>query len=453
MSSTNTILPRPEVTPPRSWAFPRGLTVVLPNGLTVVAHHLPGKQIVALKLLLDLGSEAEPAGLEGLANITISALAEGTTSYDAHGFAVARSRLGASYQAGCGSETGTITMTVPVSKLEAGLDLLAEAVLRPTFPAPEIDRLVKQRLNGITNELSSPSNRASLELAKAFYVASSRRSKPGRGSAESVARIDREAARGFYVQQADSATTTLVVAGDLSGYALEDLVAARFGEWLSVGRTAAPVKAAELAGEPRVIIVDRPGAVQTQLLLAAPAVTMNDPDLPPISLSAHVLGGGMESRIMSVLREEKGYIYSMNASASGGRSDGRFVVSGAVQTEVTRPAVADLLAILRGYAADGIRESERVAAVEKLAGGAPLSYDTSQAVAGATASMIANGLPDSYVDDQLAALRATTVDGVNSAFARGVALDRAVLVAVGDAAIITDSLRGTGLGDVTVVPA
>lgn len=452
MSST-AVLPRPEVAPPRPWTFPTNSKVVLGNGLTVVAYHLPGKQIAAFTLLLGFGQETEPEGLEGLANITMSALDEGTVSYDAPAFAAARSRIGASYGAGCGSRTASVTMTVPVIKLAPALDLLAEAVLRPTFLAAEVDRLVKQRLDGITNELANPGSRAGLELAKVFYAASSRRSLPGGGTAESVARIDSDAVKNFYLQHVDPATSTLIVAGDLSGLALEALVGERFGEWVSAGRTAAPAAAAELTRAAKVVVVDRPGSVQTQLLLAAPAPATLDPDLPSVIVSAAALGGGVDSRIVAVLREEKGYTYGINASMKGKKTHGRFVVSGAVQTEVTGPAVEDLLTILRDYADGGIREDERVRAVEMLAERAPLQYETPQAVVGAATGIFAGGLPEDQVDRRLAALRATTVEGINVAFARSVALDQAVLVAVGDAAVITDSLRGTGLGDVTVVPA
>lgn len=446
------VLPRPDVVPPRPWTFPASRTLVLPNGLTVVGYHLPGKKIAALTLLLDLGQETEPEALEGLASITMSALDEGTASYDSQGFAAARNRIGGKYGAGCDSNVGSVSLSLPVSKLAPALDLLAEAALRPTFPAGEVDRLVKQRLDGLANELANPSSRANVELAKAWYTASSRRSKPGGGTADSVGRIDRNAVEAFYREQADPATSTLIVAGDLSGVALGDVAAARFGEWVSRGRTRVPVPAAALYGASRFVVVDRPGSVQTQLLLAAPSVGKAHPDLPAARVAAYALGGGMDSRIMAVLREEKGYTYGISAQAQTERADGRLVVSGAVQTEVTGPAVEELMAILRDYASGGIREDERVAAVEALAGRAPLQYETPQAVASTASSLLANGLPDDYIDRQNAALRATTVEGINAAIARSVALDQPVLVAVGDGSVITEPLRAAGLGDVTVVP-
>jgi predicted Zn-dependent peptidase len=234
---------------------------------------------------------------------------------------------------------------------------------------------------------------------------------------------------------------------------VEKLIGARFGEWISVGRALTPVPPAELLTGPRVVVVDRPGSVQTQLMLAAPSVHMDDADLPAVMVSAYALGGGMESRIMAVLREEKGYTYGISAQAQSERSDGRFVVAGAVQTEVTGPAVDDLMTILRGYAEGGIQESERVTAVDNLAGRAPLQYERPEAVANTAAQVLANGLPDTHVDDQIAALRSTTVARINEAFATGVRLDKAVLVAVGDGAKITEVLGTAGLGDVTVVPA
>src|SRR5206468_2718680 len=125
-----------------------------------------------------------------------------------------------------------------------------------------------------------------------------------------------------------------------------------------------------------VVVVDRPGAVQTMLALAVPAVGKSAPELPALTVGAYVVGGGMESRIMTVLREEKGYTYGIRATVQSERYDGRLVVSGSVQTDVTGPAVDDLVDILRTFAADGIDEAERVPAVEQLAGRAPLNYET-----------------------------------------------------------------------------
>jgi predicted Zn-dependent peptidase len=268
-----------------------------------------------------------------------------------------------------------------------------------------------------------------------------------------VARIDRAAVTTFFRKQADPATTTIVLAADLSEIDVDQLVEQSFGAWVSAGRTKVLAPPAELAGGPRVVVVDRPGAVQTQLLLAAPSVGKDSPDLPSVMVSAYALGGGLDSRIMALLREEKGYTYGIRAQAQAERSEGELVVTGAVQTEVTGPAIQDLMEILREYAATGIREGERVAAVESLAGRAPLQYERPEAVAAAAASVLANGLPEDHVDWELAAVRASTVDGVNSAFARGVALDRAVLVAVGDGSTVAEAVKGAGLGDVTVVPA
>ncbi len=444
---------RPEVAPPRPWTFPRGRTVVLPNGLTIQAFHLPGKQIAAVKLVLDVGHAAEPAGLEGLGNITFSALKEGTACYDAQGLSAARNRIGASFSAGCGSYTSTVSMRAPLESIQAALDLLAEAVLRPSFPASGVDRLVKRRLDGMTSALANPGSRAGLELAKVYWASTSRWAVPAGGTAESVARIDRSAVESFYARHLDPATATLVVAGDLSGVALERLVDERFGAWAASGVAAARVPAAQVVAGPRVVVVDRPGSVQTQLLLTAPAVAQTHPDLPSISVAAYVLGGGLDSRIMAVLREEKGYTYGINAAASTGRDHGQFTISGAVQTPVTGAAVQDLLAILRDYASGGIRDSEHRAAVEALAGRVPLQYDSPQAVAGTVASLVADGLPADYVDLQIAAMRATTVEGVNAAYSRSVGMDRAVLVAVGDGSVITEPLRTAGLGPVTVIPA
>lgn len=448
---TTSTLPRPEVAQARPWFFPKAERFALANGLAVVAYHLPGKHVVALNLLLDLPLHEEPAGQEGVAMIAISALDEGTESYDSQGFASARNRLGATYGVTCDANGGTVTLEVPASRLAAGLDLLAEAVLRPTFQAAEVDRLVKQRIDAIANEKATPVGRAKLEMDKTFYAAGSRRAVATGGTAESVAGLDRSKVEAFYRGHVDPATTTLVVAGDLSGIDLTALLEGRFGGWTTQGRTRSAVPTGDAVARRRIVVVDRPGAVQTQLMLALPAVARSHPDFAATQIAARVLGGGLDSRLMELLREEKGYTYGISAQVNAERFDGRFMSGGSVATDVTAPAIADLLQVFATYAEEGLTEDELTKSVDNLAGRAPLSYERSQSVAQVAGLLIANGLPDDYVDSSLAALRDLTVDAVNQAFARSVRLDQAVLVAVGDASLFAEALQEHG--EVTVVPA
>ena len=450
---TTNVLPRPEVAPARPWTFPKAQRFSLPNGLSVVAYDLPGKQVAAIRVLLDLPLHCEPKGLEGIAQITVTSLDEGTERFDAQAFANARNRLGASYGAGADATGGTLSLDVPVSRLTAALELLAEAVLRPTFPAPEVDRLVKQRLDAISSERANPDSRARIELAAAWYARGSRRALPAGGTTESVAAIDRDAVESFYRGQVDPATTTVIVAGDLSDVDLTALVTACFGDWPTQGRVRATAPSDDVVGGPGVVVVDRPGSVQTMLSHALPGVDRNNADMPQLQVAARILGGGMDSRIMAVLREEKGYTYGISAQAAAEQTDGRVLIGGSVQTEVTGPAVEDLVAILREFAASGVREGELVPAIEALTLRAPLSYERPQAVAQAASTIIGNGLADDYIDTSRAAVRATTESAVHEAFIRSAPLGQALLVAVGDGAVITESLKAAGLGDVTVIPA
>ncbi len=450
---TTSVLPRPEVSPARPWSFPKSTSFTLPNGLKVVVHDLPGKHLLAMRLVLDLPLGAEPIGFEGAALIALRSLEEGTERYDAQALAAARDRLGASYGVSCDTDAATVIMDVPSSRLAPAIELLAELVQRPTFPEAGVQRLVKERLDAIASELASADSRAGVELAKAYYVTGSRRAIPVGGTAVTVAAINRDVAAELFRARAVPATSTLVVAGDLSGVDLQDLVTGSFGEWQGSGVGGSAVQEDDVVAGPQLVIVDRPGSVQTALGLAVPAVARGDADKPALDIAAYALGGGMESRLMSVLREEKGYTYGIGARIMAERYDGRLIISGSVQTDVTGPAVEDLLTILRGLAADGVREEERAPAVEQLAGRAPLQYETAAAVAGTSASLLAAGLPADQVDRVRAALQATTVETVNAALQSRCPVEQLVLVAVGDASKIEAPLRGLGFDDVSVVPA
>ncbi len=445
-------LPRPEVAPATPWSFPTPADHTLDNGLRVLLYHLPGKRVAALRLLVDLPTGSEARGAEGVGQLALQALTQGTSRYDEQQMAVARDRLGATCSTSCDSSGGHIALDAPVSRLSGALDLLAEIVLRPTFPTGPVERLMKQRLDRIAADLATPGRRAQIELDSAWYAPGSRGSVPTGGTTDTVGGLTRDAVAGYYLAQVSPETSTLVVAGDLSWTDILAKIEAHLGTWKAEA-TPRPPRVDDVIGGTRVVIVDRPGSVQTQITLAQPAVRVAHPDLQPLSIAAYALGGGMESRIMTVLREDKGYTYGIKGTIATERHQGRLVISGAVQSEVTVPALMDLFGILHDFTDGGITEDERVTAVEKLAGGAPLKYETPQAIAGTAAGLVAQELPLNHPDVSRMRLRAATTESVDAAFRRHTGLDRGVLVLVGDAATFTEDVRGAGFGDVSVAAA
>ncbi|MFD8916702.1 M16 family metallopeptidase [Streptomyces sp. NPDC059569] len=454
--------PRPTAGEARPWAFPAPGRGALDNGLTVLRCDRPGQQVVAVEINLDAPLDAEPEGLDGIATIMARAFSEGTDKHSAEEFAAELERCGATLDAHADHPGVRISLEVPVSRLPKALGLLAEALRAPAFADSEVERLVRNRLDEIPHETANPGRRAAKQLAKELFPASSRMSRPRQGTEETVERIDAAGVRAFYEAHVRPATATAVIVGDLTGVDLDKILGDTLGTW--TGDTVAPRPVPPVTADDtgRVVIVDRPGAVQTQLLIGRIGADRHDRVWPAQVLGTYCLGGTLTSRLDRVLREEKGYTYGVRAfgqvlrssapDAPGGATGAAMLaISGSVDTASTGPALDDLWKVLRTLAAEGLTDAERDVAVQNLVGVAPLKYETAASVASTLADQVEQFLPDDFQARLYARLAETGTVEATAAAVNAFPVDRLVTVLVGDAAQIKEPVTALGIGEVTVV--
>ncbi|MER5407103.1 pitrilysin family protein [Streptomyces sp. NPDC002769] len=451
--------PQPQAGRPKPWAFPAPERGTLDNGLTLLHCDRPGQQVVAVEVLLAAPLEAEPAGYDGIATIMARAFSEGTDKLSAEEFAAELERCGATLDAHADHPGVRLSLEVPVSRLPKALGLLADALRAPAFAESEIERLVRNRLDEIPHESANPARRAAKELSRELFPATSRMSRPRQGTEETVQKIDAAGVRAFYDRHVRPATSTAVIVGDLTGVDLDGLLAETLGAWTGSSAEPRPVPPVTADDTGRVIIVDRPGAVQTQLLIGRVGSDRHDRVWPAQVLGTYCLGGTLTSRLDRVLREEKGYTYGVRAfgqvmrSAPDGTGIAMLAISGSVDTPNTGPALDDLWKVLRTLAADGLTDAERDVAVQNLVGVAPLKFETAAAVAGTLADQVEQYLPDDYQATLYQQLAATGTVEATAAAVSAFPVDRLVTVLVGDAAQIEEPVKALGIGEVTVVAA
>ncbi|CAL9582531.1 M16 family metallopeptidase [Streptomyces sp. enrichment culture] len=451
--------PQPQPGDAKPWAFPAPTRGTLDNGLTVLRCHRPGQQVVAVEVLLDAPLDAEPAAQEGVATIMARAFSEGTDKHSAEEFAAELERCGATLDSHADHPGVRLSLEVPASRLAKALDLLADALRAPAFADGEVERLVRNRLDEIPHELANPARRAAKELSKELFPSTSRMSRPRQGTEETVAAIDSAAVRAFYERHVRPATATAVVVGDLTGIDLDALLGETLGAWTGSKAAPRPVPAVTADDTGRVVIVDRPGAVQTQLLIGRVGPDRHDRVWPAQVLGTYCLGGTLTSRLDRVLREEKGYTYGVRAfgqvlrSAPDGSGVSMLAISGSVDTPNTGPALQDLWTVLRTLAAQGLTDAERDVAVQNLVGVAPLKYETAAAVASTLADQVEQHLPDDFQATLYQQLAATGTVEATAAVVSAFPVDRLVTILVGDAAAIKEPVAALGIGEVTVVTA
>jgi zinc protease len=451
---------RPSVTPPGAWHFPTPDQWTLDNGVRVVCFDVPGALLAAVTVLLDVPHTAEPVEREGVATILSTTLDEGTRTRTGEQFADDMSLHGGEYGAHAGNSAVHVTLDIGVGELEAGLRLVAEAVTEPTFPVEEVARHVQLRLAAIAQQRGHANVRAAWALDEACFAPTDRASRPGGGTPATVAPITRADVATLYETRVDPATTVVVLAADLSGTDVRAVLAHAFGSW-SVAASEAGSASRPVLGTPpsptpdpvpeaAVVVVDRPGSVQSALAIGVAAPDRTAPDWADLTVAAHVLGGSFSSRLMSDLREVKGYTYGISARFQPFRTGGLFVITTAVDTPNTGPALDAIRTVLRDFRAGGIRADERDDAVEYALGASPLRFQTARALVTQASALVADGLPPDWMNVLRARLPEVTAESAAAAFNRTVP-DIPSVVVVGAADRVADPVTDLALGTVTVV--
>jgi zinc protease len=264
--------------------------------------------------------------------------------------------------------------------------------------------------------------------------------------------------RAFHEECYRRSQPVLVAAGDVSHQELVDLVGETWGpagKW--GGAEGVPLAACEtppvilpprLAGAPRIAIVDRPGAAQSELRVGRVAAARSTPDFHTLGVLNTALGGAFVSRINLKLREEKGYTYGARSSFEFRRQTGPFAVQASVQTDATAESVEDVLREIAEIGGERpITADELARAQAALVRGFPRGFETAEQISRAMCQLALYDLPDDYFDLFVPRVKAVTGEVVTSAAARYLPSRDMEVVVVGDRERVMPSLSRLGLGE------
>lgn len=421
-----------------------------PDALTVLSARHGGLGLVTAYLILDAGASTEAGGQEGLARLTAHALETGTEARDARTLSWALEHLGIELDASTGWDGAHFAMTVPRDRLEPALELLAEIVRTPAFPAGQVERLRDEQLATILQRRKEPGSLADDMAARFTFADGVPYARPVIGLDETVSGFDRDAAEAFYHGHYRPGSGALVLTGDIDADQAVDLAQHHFGDW---DAGAAPRPAFEV--RPRVdattvFIVHRPGAVQSEIRIAHVGVERHHPDYFPLLVFNNILGGSFTSRLNMNLREKHGFTYGVRSGFAFRRRPGPFSVEAAVATDVTAQAVHEALHEIRAIRDDGVTPKELDAARDYLRGILPLRLQTSEQLASRIAEIVLFDLPDDYFHHYRDRIADVSADDVLRVAREHVRPDAFAITLVGDAGQIADPVRQLGLGQVHV---
>ena len=435
----------------RSFDFPDVTSSSLPNGLELKIAQMTRVPLVTVSLVMDAGEGLLPDGQAGLAVLSGEGLDGGSERLKGLELAEALEGIGSGLSVGTGWDATTVSLTCLADRMEEAVALMAEALLTPAFPPDEIERLRSQRLAVIRQRQMDPGSLADDAAIHTFYDDSSPYHRPLAGTQASVEGLGPDQVSSFASEHYRPGGTGMVVVGDVEISEVEALALAQFGGW--EGRSGHPesMDAKPRFQERRIVVVDRPGSVQSEIRIGQVGVSRSTPHFFPLKIFNTILGGAFTSRLMLNLREEQGFTYGVRSRMAFRRGPGPFGIAMAVANEVTAPAIHEAIGELETLLQEGPTEEEVERARDYIAGIFPLQLETTGQVASRIGQLKVHDLPDDFFDGYRDRIREVSVESAIEAGRATIRPEELVVVVAGDAESITDSLDDLGFGPVEVV--
>jgi predicted Zn-dependent peptidase len=438
---------RPPALPaPRDARLPPFTRFRLRNGLEVAAAEQHALPLVLARLTMRAGAATDPPQLAGRASLTAELVDEGTSTRSALDIASSLEMLGADLMVTGDWDQTVLSLQVLADRLEPGLELLADILVNAAFDPGEVERKKTERLTALLQELDEPAALASRAFVAEVYGRDHAYGNAASGDLRTVRGIDRETLVRFHADRYRPADAFLVIVGDIEPARLVPTLERLFAPWVAAPVTPVVAPPPPPARTTAIRVVDRPDAPQSELRIGHAGPPRTTTDYFPIIVMNTILGGSFTSRLNQRLREEKGYTYGARSSFAFRAGPGPFVVSTAVDTRATAPAVSDVLREIRRLRDDNVPESELERARNYIALGLPRRFETVDGIAEHIAEILLYGLADDYYDHYMASVRAVGAEAVRSAAQRYLDPAHTAVVVAGDYDQTAGALEALGAG-------
>jgi predicted Zn-dependent peptidase len=438
--------------PTRPFTFPPIDKSTLPNGLGVWTVRHTQIPVVALLLLLRSGASDDPPGQHGLAALTADMLDEGSGERSAIEMHEAMARIGAVIATHLGPDAALAGFTVLRRFVDRAMALLADVVVRPALRDADFERVRQLRLHRLTQLRDVPGAIADRAFFRLLYGNHPYGHTPI-GNEAALASLTVDDVRTFHARAVRPSLATLMAVGDCDHDEIRRLAAEAFAGWEGGGRPAPDGEAAP-AISPRLGIVPRASAPQSELRIGHVAVARDTPDYHALVTANMVLGGQFVSRINLNLREDKGVTYGARTAFDFRRRPGPFVLQVGVQTAATAQAIEESLAEIAAIRGSRpVTEDELALATAALTRGHARNFETGEQIARALTELALYDLPDNFFAEFVPRIHQVTVAEVTRVMAAHLDPSRLTTVVVGDLDALGADLRRLGLGDPLVLSA
>ena len=418
----------------------------LRSGLRVLAVKRSSVPRAELRLRIPAGM-IHDSGDGARARVLADAMLAGTKDRTSVEIARELQRLGASLAAHSDDDDLIVHAGVLTQNLKPLLALMAETLIEPSFPSDEV-AVARDR---IAQEIIIRRSQPSAIAAEALDARVFGRHRYGRPlpKPDAVRRIGPGPLRTYHAQHIGPRGSSLVIVGDLSPSKAGDLAEEMLGSWRTKVSAAAPAKPAAPPTMLPALIVDRPGALQTNIRLAGKWLRRGQPDFYALALAHIVFGGYFSSRLVKNIREDKGYTYSPGSAVDHRRLTSTFLVAADVGTEVTAPSLLEIKYELGRMSLLPVAQDELDAGRRYLTGVTMLSTQTQSGLASYIDSITSAGLSMDYLRDFRANLEQVTPNDVLRVASEYLSPKNLLTVMVGDAAVIGGPVESLGPVELT----
>lgn len=431
---------------------PAWTKTALNNGATLIVseqHNLP---LVAFSINFDGGAnQYEPAHKRGLASLTATMLSEGTKTKTGDQLSDAMQLLGIGIGAGIQGEQGSMGFVSTSSKFSNALELLADMLLNPSFPADALERLRGRTLIGLAQAKDQPEQIGSAAFAKILY--GTEHPYGQRTTEATIKAITREDVIAFHRAYFQPAHAIISVVGDVKTATVKSVIENALKGWAKGGSMPTFDYPSIPARGPRTIyLVDKPGAAQSIFALGLPGPSRNTPDYYALQVLNHILGGQFQSRLNANIRERNGYSYGVSSGFAFGKGPGAFRAGGAIVSAKTDAALIEFMKELRGIEGEiPISDDELKTSKESLIQGLPRTFGSVAATGASITNLLLQGLPTDYYQNYAKNISAITREDLLRVAKQYIDLEHLAIVIVGDRASIEAPLKATGIAPIVVM--
>ncbi len=428
----------PSATLPQIWRGELG------NGIPVLGALNTETPTVAMRLRIKAGQRDEPLEKLGLASMTASMLNESTTESTNEELSNRLQKLGAFVSIGAGNDDMTLTVRALSENFDEVLAVAKERLLMPAFDEQDFARVKAQTVESIRQSKTQPATTASTVYQKLLFGKDNAFAHPNIGNEESVADITLDDVREFYAGYVAPSIADIVIVSNFDEAMIREKLAV-LEDWEGNAAERPALNDFPELGETKIYLVDKPGAAQSEIRIGKRSLTYDAAgEYYRAQLANFTLGGAFNSRINLNLREEKGYTYGARSGFSGNQEYGTFTARAGVRTDATADSIVQFENEIRGMASDGLTETEMAFTRRALGQRDARRYETPSQKINILSQIIEYDLDDNFIEVQNEILASVGKEELDALADKHMQLDNAVIVVVGDKAVIYDSLQELG---------